>query len=245
MLGIGGNRIYPTVLLIDDDLIAREVIATILTLNGYTLHTAENGDEAVAMLERGEFQPQVVLVDVLMPGLNGVDLVAALRARTRGAVYAISGSEPPAELRAAVDGFLMKPFSPESLQRLLDERDRETERPAVLDDTPVIDPKILKQFRDMMPVAAVRDVYNAVTADLRRRIVALDEAIAGHDAATVRRIGHTIKGGCGMAGAQQAARLGAQLEAEGDELGNSRELLAALTQAAENLERMLKVEFPA
>jgi CheY-like chemotaxis protein len=215
MLGIGGNKIYPTVLLIDDDMIAREVIATILTLNGYTLHTAENGDEAVAMLDRGECVPQVVLVDVQMPGLNGVALVAALRARTHAALYAISGSEPPAALSAAVDGFLMKPFSPQSLQRLLDEHSKEAERPRVSDDTPVIDPKILKQFRDMMPLAAVRDVYNAVTTDLRRRIVALDEAIAQADAATVRRIGHTIKGGCGMAGAQQAAQLGAQLEAEG------------------------------
>lgn len=245
MLGIGGNRIYPTVLLIDDDLIAREVIATILTLNGYTLHTAGSGEEAVAMLERAECVPQVVLVDVQMPGLNGVELVAALRARTHAALYAISGSTPPAELRAVVDGFLMKPFSPEALQNLLDEHNRETAKPKLSEDTPVVDARILKQFREMMPASAVRDVYNAVTTDLRRRIAALDEAIAQRDAAAVRRIGHTIKGGCGMAGAQQAARLGALLEAEGDQLGNSCELQVALAQAAENLERMLKIEFPA
>ena len=75
-------------------------------------------------------------------------------------------------------------------------------------------------------------------------LVALDEAIAKADAVTVRRIGHTIKGGCGMAGARQAARLGALLEAESDELNNSAEICQQLKLAQENLERMLEVEFP-
>jgi len=245
MLGIGGNRTYATVLLIDDDLISREVIATILTLNGHTLHTAENGEEGLALLERREFEPQVVLVDVLMPGLNGVALVKALRIRTGAAIYAISGSNPPDELKAAVDGFLMKPFSPESLQTLLDEHNRKSEQPAATDEAPVLNVKILGQFREMMPDAAVREVYTAVVGDLRRRITALEGAIARHDAVEVHRIGHTIKGGCGMAGAQQAARLGALLEAESDDLSNSASLHTNLVQAAENLERMLKVEFPA
>jgi len=82
-----------------------------------------------------------------------------------------------------------------------------------------------------------------VVADLWRRLDALEGAITRKDAEQVRRIGHTIKGGCGMAGAQQAARIGALLEAEGDDLSNSARLREALVQAAENLERMLKVEF--
>ena len=49
--------------------------------------------------------------------------------------------------------------------------------------------------------------------DLIKRIDALGSAIAKGDTAEVRRIGHAIKGGCGMAGAVQAAHLGALLEA--------------------------------
>lgn len=245
MLGIGGNRTYATVLLIDDDLISREVIATILTLNGHTLHTAENGEEGLALLDRREFEPQVVLVDVLMPGLNGVALVRELRNRTGAAIYAISGSNPRDELKAAVDGFLMKPFSPESLQKLLDEHNRKPEQPAATDEAPVLSAKIVGQFREMMPDAAVREIYAAVVGDLRRRITSLEGAIARRDVVEVHRIGHTIKGGCGMAGAQQAARLGALLEAESDDLSNSARLHTNLVQAAENLERMLRVEFPA
>ncbi len=73
----------------------------------------------------------------------------------------------------------------------------------------MVSAKILAQFRQMMPEAMVREIYAAVVADLNKRKAALETAIGRHDAVEVRRIGHTIKGGCGMAGAQQAARLGA------------------------------------
>lgn len=245
MLGIGGNRMYPTVLLIDDDMIAREVIATILTLNGYTLHTAAGGAQAVEMLDRHECLPEVMLVDVHMDGLNGVPLIAALRERSSATIYAISGSNPPDELKASVDGFLLKPFSPDDMQKLLDVHARKSDELAASTDAPVLNAKILGQFRQMMPDKAVREIYEAVASDLRRRIAGLEVAIDRSNAVEVRRIGHTIKGGCGMAGAQQIARLGALLEAESDELNNSRTLVSELVQAAENLERMLKVEFPA
>jgi len=226
--GMGEERMYPAVLLIDDDLISREVIATILTLHGYTLHTAESGEEAVALLDRRDFEPQAVLVDVKLPGLNGVALVEALRSRSGAAVYAISGSNPPEELQAAVDGFLLKPFSPDTLQKLLDAHHRKPDEPAATDDLPVLSARILGEFRQMMNEAAVREIYAVVVGDLRGRIAALESAMARRDAAEVRRIGHTIKGGCGMAGALQAARLGARFETEGDYLCNSGNLHASL-----------------
>jgi CheY-like chemotaxis protein/HPt (histidine-containing phosphotransfer) domain-containing protein len=244
MLGIGGDRSYPTVLLIDDDMISREVIATILTLNGYTLHTAEDGAGSVKILEDGKCLPQVILVDVQMQGLNGVELVRELRARSEAAIYAISGSNLPKELESVVDGFLQKPFSPESLQKLLDEHNLKPAPSELSANEPVVSAKILSQFRQMMPEPTVREVYVAVVTDLKKRMIALDVAIAKKDVTEVRRIGHTIKGGCGMAGARQAARLGALLEAESDELNNSAAIRVELTLAQENLERMLEVEFP-
>ncbi len=245
MLGIGGDRSYPTVLLIDDDMITREVIATILTMNGYTLHTAEDGADSVKILDDEKCLPQVILVDVQMPGLNGVRLIKELRSRSEAAIYAISGSRLPEELGAVVDGFLQKPFTPDSLQKLLDEHNLKSPAPPELSsEEPVVSAKILSQFRQMMPEATVREVYVAVVSDLKKRMTALDVAITKKDVTEVRRIGHTIKGGCGMAGARQAARLGALLEAESDELNNSAAIRLELKVAQENLERMLEVEFP-
>ncbi|MGB7266676.1 MAG: Hpt domain-containing protein, partial [Terracidiphilus sp.] len=95
-----------------------------------------------------------------------------------------------------------------------------------------------------------RQIYAAVVADLSRRIEALAGAIEHRDFAEIRRIGHAIKGGCGMAGAVQAAHLGALLEAapgspHDNQLDNSATLLRDLRTAAQGLERMLEAELPA
>jgi HPt (histidine-containing phosphotransfer) domain-containing protein len=112
-------------------------------------------------------------------------------------------------------------------------------------DAPVVSAETLAQLRQIMPEAGVREIFAAIVADLGTRLKALDAAFERGDAAEVRRIGHAIKGGCGMAGALQAARLGALLEAAGlnsksNHLDNSAGLLDDLRAAARNLERMLK-----
>jgi HPt (histidine-containing phosphotransfer) domain-containing protein len=106
----------------------------------------------------------------------------------------------------------------------------------------------------MMPESAVKQIYEAIVADIERRVNAIRAAVEKNDAAEVRRLGHSIKGGCAMAGAAQAARLGALIE-EGalevtgsgvtvNHLDNSAPVLEDLRSAAENLKRMLVVEFP-
>src|SRR5258708_36607569 len=81
------------------------------------------------------------------------------------------------------------------------------------EDAPVIKAETLKQFREMMAPAAVREIYAAVVADLDKRIAALQCALKAGDSQEIRRIGHSIKGGRSMAGAVQTALGGAQLGA--------------------------------
>lgn len=245
VLSLGSNRNLATVLLIDDDMISREVIATLLTLNGYTLHTAEDGAKAIELLAGGTCVPQVILADVQMQGLSGVGLVTEIRALTKALIYIISGSEPPEELKEAADGFLLKPFGPEALQKLLDGHNRVPIEAEIAFSEPVLSSETLAQFRQLMPETTVRDVYTSVLADLEKRLVTLEKAIADHNAPEVRKIGHTIKGGCGMAGARQVSRLGALLESESDDLSNSDSIRLELLTAAGNLKRMLEVEFSA
>jgi CheY-like chemotaxis protein len=243
MLGIGTSRDLPTVLIIDDDMVSREVMATVLTMSGYTIHTAGRGEEAVALLGAGTCTPDVILMDTQMPGLKGARLVEELRALTKATVYAMSGGDVPDDIKAAVDGYLSKPFGPQALKRLI-EQHHPNAVSAPEAEAPVISAETLAQLRGLMPETAVREIYAAVVADLKRRVVALQSAIAAGDTAEIRRIGHSIKGGCGMAGALQAARLGAQLEATGDQLDNSGALLEDLKNAIESLQRMLEGEFP-
>lgn len=242
MLGIGERHELPTVLLIDDDHISREVIATVLTLHGYTVHTVSDGAASLAMLDAGQCAPQLILMDAQMTGLSGTQLIQELRHRCRASIYAISGSDIPGDLKAAADGFLLKPFGPEALQALVAKNSLppKVQEPVL----PVIQLETLAQFRQIMPEPMVREIYTAVAADLLKRSAALEAAIARSDAAEVRRIGHAIKGGCSMAGAAQVAQLGARIEAESDQLDNSASLLRELASASLDLQRMLEEEFP-
>jgi CheY-like chemotaxis protein len=256
MLDFGGQRDLPTILLIDDDPISREVMATVLTMSGYTIYTAEGGASALQLLTEGDCIPSVILMDAQMPNLSGTSLIEQLRARSHARLFAISGSNPPADVIAAADGFLLKPFTPETLGMLLEKKQPPSAQNSASRPTgspsspakpalPVVDPEILAQLREMMPEAAVRQIYAAIVVDLARRIAVLEVAISQKDVAEIRRIGHAIKGGCGMAGALQAARLGAELESPVNHLDNSPALLENLRTAAASLERMLEVEFKA
>ncbi len=245
----------PLVLLIDDDLVSREVTATVLTMNGYTVHTAEDGAAALALLSVAEgrpraLQPDVILMDSQMPGLSGTHLIGELRARSKARVFVVSGSNPPHELTAAANGFLLKPFSSEAFRKLLEGGKPEAAATRLDPNEPVVSGETLAQFRKLMPEAAVRQVYQAVVTDLGLRIEALAAAMASGDGDEVRRIGHAIKGGCGMAGALEAARLGALIESgnyrSGDnQLDNNAALLRDLRAAARRLQNMLDAEMPA
>lgn len=239
------------VLLVDDDLVSREVTATVLTMSGYTVHTADNGEAALEWLAAGAIVPDLILMDAQMPGLSGTALVAELRRRSRARIIAVSGSNPPQEVAAAADGFLLKPLDVEALRKLLEGQTRKQTAPAELGpEAPVISYPILAQLRLLMPEKAVRQIYEAIVSDLVCRTSKLETAIARGDEAEMRRIGHAIKGGCAMAGALQAARLGAlieniSLEGAGYQSDNGTMLLRDLRSAAQALQGMLDAELPA
>jgi len=253
MFNFGIKQDLPTVLLIDDDMVSREVTATVLTMSGFTVHTAVSGTASLELLAGASWRPDVILMDAQMPGLSGIPLVTRLRAACRAALYAVSGSNPPAELVAACDGFLLKPYTPDALIRLLQEYEDNTPTPAPsppAPNAPVINPETLAQLRAIMPETGVRQIYAAIVADLFKRTAAIEAAILAKDAPEIRRIGHAIKGGCAMAGATQAAAIGTRLEngaleSKGNQLDNNSPLLKDLRTATLALQRMLEAEFPA
>ncbi|HEY2861781.1 MAG TPA: response regulator [Terracidiphilus sp.] len=244
-------RKLPSVLIIDDDMISREVMATVLTMTGYLVNTASTGDESLALLDTQSFLPDVILMDTQMPGLSGVALIQQLRTRSRSVIYVISGSQAPDSVIAAADGFLLKPIGPEALHGVLQKHALgswvsapQASRPQPDLVPPVINRKTLAQLRDMMKESAVREIYAAITADIAKRRILLEKALDEEDHVAIRRLGHSIKGGCGMAGALELARVGALIEAGSDELEYIRSMLPVFESATRNLQRMLDAEFP-
>jgi CheY-like chemotaxis protein len=65
-----------TVLVVDDDLDIRECLQILLPRYGFGVATAEDGAEALAWLRSGVARPCLVLLDIMMPGMNGLELYA-------------------------------------------------------------------------------------------------------------------------------------------------------------------------
>lgn len=110
------------VLLVDDELSSAEVLALILAGEGYHVTLAADARQALARLD--EAAPDLMVVDFMMPGMNGADLVKAVRARAgyeEVPVVLISGA-PESALRSydvRYDAFLRKPFGLEEFLRVL------------------------------------------------------------------------------------------------------------------------------
>lgn len=79
----------PTVLVVDDNADVRETLGDLLEIEGFSVRRARNGDEALRELRGGRALPDALLLDVLMPGMTGPELLAALRGTAAAAVPAV------------------------------------------------------------------------------------------------------------------------------------------------------------
>jgi signal transduction histidine kinase/CheY-like chemotaxis protein len=104
----------PTVLLCDDDESVLEVLGAMLRERGYRVVSASTGDEAVRRAV--EDQPDAILLDILMPGFDGWETLAALRQRDEtSAIPVVITSVLPEESDRPVEGWVEKPIDESSL----------------------------------------------------------------------------------------------------------------------------------
>jgi PAS domain S-box-containing protein len=109
-----------TILLVEDDNQLRHLVAQLLQNEGYTVLEAENGSRALAISERESEPIQLLVTDIVMPGMSGCVLAEKLLASGNcNAVLYMSGytgdAIAPCEAITADAPILMKPFSPEQL----------------------------------------------------------------------------------------------------------------------------------
>ncbi|HTD07973.1 MAG TPA: response regulator transcription factor [Solirubrobacteraceae bacterium] len=105
-------------LVVDDDPSVREALALVLDLGGFDVVTAADGREAIRTLSVDS--PDAVILDVLMPGLDGLEVCRRMRAiGDRTPVLMLTArtevSERVAGLEAGADDYLVKPFAREEL----------------------------------------------------------------------------------------------------------------------------------
>jgi len=118
------------ILVVDDEPDVLRLASIILESEGYMVVTASSGEEALRMVSEGK--PDLVLLDVVMPGLSGLDVCRELKRReeTRGIpviMFTALGSEVDMMLARGekADGYILKPFT----RRLLLEKVERSLRP--------------------------------------------------------------------------------------------------------------------
>ena len=112
------------VLIVEDDPEARKVLSLILKLDGYQISTAPSGAEAVQVMTT--LIPDLLLLDVMMPGMDGYQVCGWVRANpatTAVPVVMLSGKADPESvargLEVGADEYLSKPISPSKLSAQL------------------------------------------------------------------------------------------------------------------------------
>lgn len=110
-------------LLVEDDHDLRELLVVALESDGHSVHTAEDGVEALVRLQF-EPPPDVILLNLVLPAMGGSDVLEAIRRDSRLTgipVVLITGAPVPIEIGREVDAVLSKPFGLEQLSETIGE----------------------------------------------------------------------------------------------------------------------------
>lgn len=107
----------PRILLVDDDLELTELLAELLRLEGFEVHSVHNGKDALAELDVQSYD--LILLDVMMPVLNGIETLKQLRQKFQTPVLMLSARDDQIDrvlgLELGADDYLPKPFNDREL----------------------------------------------------------------------------------------------------------------------------------
>jgi PAS domain S-box-containing protein len=203
------------VLLVDDNLTNLLVTRKMLNLAGHHVVEARNGAEAVAKGTETIFD--VILMDISMPEMDGLEATRRLRASGtpggRVPIVALTASAMAEDvdraMEAGMDGFVSKPIRRE---KLLAEIARHTGERVGDPASAGLDHDVLGELISELGEDIVRTVVKTFSNDLRERKHRLSQSLADKDIRAVQETSHAIVGGASTIGALRLAALARELE---------------------------------
>jgi len=108
------------ILIVDDERTVADTLTVVFSFNGYLARAAYSAEQALAMAP--DWRPDLAIIDLHLPGMNGMDLAATLRARYWGMRVVLFSGQPNAieTVRAAGHSFevIFKPIHPHDMLRM-------------------------------------------------------------------------------------------------------------------------------
>lgn len=207
-------------LLAEDDDTNRLIATTVLTRLGYAVDCARDGREAIAAARAGAYD--LVLMDVMMPEMDGLQAVRAIRALPppAGAVpilaltankeYAVACAE------AGMDGFVAKPFTPASLKESVAAALAGAAPPLaaapVAASGAVFDPARVRALMTEIGVTPARDLVEVFLADAEQRLAAMRRLAGSGETKALGRTAHSVKSSAATFGLDRLAALAREIE---------------------------------
>jgi two-component system, sensor histidine kinase and response regulator len=226
MQEVGGPGRSLNVLLAEDNPVNQKLAIRLLEKRGHRVTLACNGVQALAALEKGPYD--LVLMDVQMPEMDGLEATTLLRAREKGrgehqAVVAMTALVMKGDrercLAAGMDGYLSKPIAPQELDDVLDRYSSPGRPEATAAQTNGIQegPVHVKDLFERIDGdrAFLSELLQLLREDSPEQIRTAREAIANGDAAALQQVGHALRGALANLAAPTAAAIAGELESKG------------------------------
>ena len=246
------------ILLVEDNPVNQTVAVKMLEKMGHTLTVASNGQEGLDLFDKEKFD--LILMDVQMPVMGGLEATQAIRAREARRTWAAGGqwrSTPIVAmtahamqgdrdrcLAAGMDDYIAKPIKPAELRTVIERivgdmgvvevEEKEAEE-GCMDFEADEGAADLDATRELLDgdEGALQQLIGLFFADLERNRKALEQAQRAGDFTTIRNLAHTIKGSAGVFNAENvmaAARRLETLARDSDAAGVRRELPVLLAE---------------
>jgi protein-histidine pros-kinase len=257
-----------SILLVEDNPMNQAVATKILEKAGHVVKVAGNGQEALEMLDEANFD--LVLMDVQMPVMGGIEATQAIRAREARRSWAMAGAWRPIPivamtahamagdrercLEAGMDDYVTKPIKPRELFAAIrrvwgaaDAHEMSNPEASLLEgcglesDRMVMD---LAQTLDLLDgdEQALRQLVDLFFADLGRHMQALRSSASAGECAQLAAAAHTVKGSAGVFNATPAVTAAQHVEqaARHGDLATARGALPGLLDALNELATALR-----
>jgi two-component system, sensor histidine kinase and response regulator len=213
------------ILVAEDNPVNRKLVATLLKKRGHKVRAVENGRAAVEAIDGSRDRYDIVLMDVQMPEMSGLEATAAIRAREAGTgrrlpliavtAHALHGDRERC-LAAGMDGYLSKPIDVKELISTVERfGDRttpgETAEPVQPPASPLFDERAALTYSggDRRLLKQVVAMFRSGCPSQLRRI---EGALEHRDAEALRMAAHALKGAIATLGSPAGRQTAAELE---------------------------------